>query len=67
MKRRDLLKHLRQHGCRFVREGDATAIVAEKCCFTRLGRLIYSTNVNRPECATGSLSASACNCESHVL
>jgi predicted RNA binding protein YcfA (HicA-like mRNA interferase family) len=26
MKRRDLLKHLRQHGCQFVREGGAHSI-----------------------------------------
>ncbi|MBM3239598.1 type II toxin-antitoxin system HicA family toxin [Candidatus Poribacteria bacterium] len=26
MKRRDLLRHLRQHGCRFVREGEEHSI-----------------------------------------
>jgi predicted RNA binding protein YcfA (HicA-like mRNA interferase family) len=26
MKRRDLLRHLRQHGCRFVREGGEHSI-----------------------------------------
>ncbi|MFB0536245.1 MAG: type II toxin-antitoxin system HicA family toxin [Anaerolineae bacterium] len=26
MKRRDVLRHLRQHGCRFVREGTAHSI-----------------------------------------
>ena len=26
MKRRDLLRHLRQHGCRFVREGSDHSI-----------------------------------------